>query len=108
MLWERAALCLAASVLLSCAACSRSGHGTDATASVTRGAALFAANCAVCHTPSAPGGRIGGTLAGVAKRKSRAAIAAVIEDPQPPMPRLYPGELSAKDVRDLTAYVESL
>jgi hypothetical protein len=31
-----------------------------------------------------------------------------IEDPQPPMPRLYPEFLTLSEVRDAAAYVESL
>ncbi len=42
------------------------------------------------------------------KRKSAEAIRAVIVDPEPPMPKLYPGQLTSRDVDDLTAYVETL
>jgi mono/diheme cytochrome c family protein len=69
---------------------------------------LFAANCQACHGARGAGGPVGPSLVGERKRKDRAAIAAAIEDPDPPMPKLYPGRLSARDVSDLAAYVESL
>jgi hypothetical protein len=31
-----------------------------------------------------------------------------IEDPQPPMPALYPASLRESDVRDIAAYVQSI
>jgi len=37
-----------------------------------------------------------------------AATVSWIEDPQPPMPHLYPKVLTAQEVRDVAAYVESL
>ena len=41
-------------------------------------------------------------------RKDRDAVIDAIEHPSPPMPKLFPGELSAQDVADLAAYVESM
>ncbi len=32
----------------------------------------------------------------------------MIEEPDPPMPKLYPSQLTAQDVDDVTAYVETL
>jgi len=47
-------------------------------------------------------------LHGEKARKNTAAAIAWIKNPQPPMPKLYPGTLSEKDVTDVAAYVESL
>ena len=41
-------------------------------------------------------------------RKNYAQTAAWIRDPQPPMPKLYPDTISANDVADVAAYVQSL
>jgi hypothetical protein len=41
------------------------------------------------------------------RRKYRDVYALVV-DPAPPMPKLYPSRLSLSDVRDVSAYVESL
>jgi hypothetical protein len=35
-------------------------------------------------------------------------IVSAIEDPDPPMPKLYPSVLSRQDVNDVAAYVKSL
>ena len=73
-----------------------------------RGAALYAADCESCHGASGGPARVGPTLAGERKRKDDAAILRAIEEPDPPMPKLYPGSLSARDVADIAAYVETL
>ncbi len=77
-------------------------------ANASHGAALFVKNCAACHGERGIGGPVGPALKNERKKKDRDAIVAAIEHPDPPMPKLFPGELSAQDVSDLTAYVESL
>ena len=77
-------------------------------ASASHGAALFVKNCAACHGARGAGGPVGPSLVRERKKKDRGAVIAAIERPDPPMPKLFPGELSAQDVADLTAYVESL
>ena len=77
-------------------------------ASSAHGAALFVKNCAACHGEHGAGGPVGPSLVHERKKKDRAAVIAAIEHPDPPMPKLFPGELTAQDVADLTAYVESL
>jgi mono/diheme cytochrome c family protein len=85
---------------------SASTAPTDANASA--GAGLFSQKCAVCHGDAGKGGPIGPPLREEGKRKSRATISDAIENPTPPMPKLFPVALSAQNVDDLTAYVESL
>jgi mono/diheme cytochrome c family protein len=84
---------------------------TTTTAQVTgdriHGRQIFTANCAACHGASGQGG-FGPSLRGESARKDTAAAMAWIKNPKPPMPKLYPDPLSAKDVEDVTAYVESL
>ncbi|HVA29184.1 MAG TPA: c-type cytochrome, partial [Candidatus Baltobacteraceae bacterium] len=77
------------------------------TGDATRGKTLYAQNCAACHGASGQGG-VGPALQGESTRKNLGQAVAWIEHPQPPMPTLYPGTLSAKDVLDIGAYVESL
>ncbi len=81
---------------------------TPASASAGRGAAIFAQQCAACHGAQGAGGRIGPSLTGERERKDLASVVAIIKDPEPPMPKLFPGELSAQDVEDLAAYIERL
>jgi mono/diheme cytochrome c family protein len=69
---------------------------------------IFKQNCASCHGAAGAGGGIGPVLKGEKHRKNYAAAIAWIENPQPPMPKLYPSPLSLSDVQDVAAYVESL
>ena len=62
----------------------------------------------MCHGSAGVGGPVGPSLVHIHRRKSDAAIMAAIEDPTPPMPKLYPGTLTAQDVADLGAYVARL
>jgi len=71
------------------------------------GKQVFAQNCAACHGTSGEGGA-GPSLKGERARKNQAAAIAWIKDPSPPMPKLYPSPLSARDVRDVAAYIETL
>ncbi len=51
---------------------------------------------------------MGPTLIHESTRKNMQQAVQWIKNPLPPMPKLYPGTLSAQDVRDLAAFVESL
>jgi mono/diheme cytochrome c family protein len=74
----------------------------------SRGAVVFRANCAVCHSTTGAGAGVGPALQNEKQRKSYDQTVAWIEQPDPPMPKLYPAPLSEKDVADVAAYVESL
>lgn len=76
--------------------------------SAARGRAIFSDNCAVCHGADGQGNQLGPALRAERARRSNAQIAAAILDPSPPMPKLSPAQLSAQDVADVTAYVETL
>ncbi|HTX56541.1 MAG TPA: cytochrome c [Candidatus Acidoferrales bacterium] len=73
-----------------------------------RGAELFAKNCQVCHSATPDAMRIGPALTGEGRKRTLAQITLAIEAPDPPMPKLYPGTLSEKDVLDIAAYVKTL
>ena len=77
------------------------------TGNAAHGKQLFAQNCAVCHGPQGQGAEAP-RLKGEASRKNLAQLEAWIKKPAPPMPSLYPKPLSATDVADVAAYVESL
>src|SRR5665213_1643645 len=74
---------------------------------LAHGSALFAQNCAVCHGATGAGGA-GPRLQNERSRKSLAQAEQWIENPSPPMPKLYPGTLSAQDVTDVAGYIETL
>ncbi|MBD2207100.1 cytochrome c [Calothrix sp. FACHB-1219] len=70
-----------------------------------QGNAIFQINCAGCHGLQADG-RVGPSLQGVPKRKSRyGLIHQVISGETPPMPKFQP---SAQEMADLLSYLESL
>jgi mono/diheme cytochrome c family protein len=71
------------------------------------GKQIFAEHCQVCHGPAGKGGEAP-SLKNEASRKSVAQLEAWIKKPAPPMPTLYPSPLSAQDVADVAAYVETL
>lgn len=106
---------LAAATLLSACAPATvargdTAAGTAATLGGDRqtGAEIFAVNCATCHGANGEGGPIGVSLRGESRRMSFGGTVSWIEDPQPPMPKLYPQFLTRPQVRDLAAYVGSL
>jgi mono/diheme cytochrome c family protein len=74
-----------------------------------RGRQVYKMNCAVCHgATGAEGGPIGPSLRGERERLDFSATVAWIEDPQAPMPKLYPKLLSKQQVLDVAAYVQHL
>ena len=83
-------------------------HVATASSNRGRGADLFAKNCQVCHNSSLDSARIGPSLANEGRKKTLAQIVRAIEEPDPPMPKLYPGTLSEQDVSDIAAYVKTL
>jgi mono/diheme cytochrome c family protein len=78
-----------------------------ATADAAHGKQIFAQNCAVCHGQHGEGGE-GPPLRNERSRKDFTQLQAWIKKPAPPMPTLYPSPLTASDVADVAAYVESL
>lgn len=77
-------------------------------ADVRRGATVFAAQCQACHGPQGAGGPVGPSLHNENVRRPYRAVYRLVRDPSPPMPKLYPSRLSARDLRDVSAYVETL
>ncbi|WP_127085183.1 c-type cytochrome [Dulcicalothrix desertica] len=70
-----------------------------------QGHAIFQINCAGCHGLEAAG-RVGPSLQGVSKHKSRyGLIHQVISGDTPPMPKFQP---STQEMADLLSYLETL
>jgi mono/diheme cytochrome c family protein len=69
---------------------------------------VYERECAACHGQNGVNGPIGPSLKGERSRKSFEAVRAIVIDPDPPMPKLYPARLTSADVTDVSAYVESL
>jgi mono/diheme cytochrome c family protein len=72
------------------------------------GKTIFGARCATCHGAGGEGGGVGPSLKNEKSRKNFDKTVAWIKNPQPPMPKLFPDPLSAKDVDDVAAYVQTL
>lgn len=77
-------------------------------ADVSRGRTLYERECMACHGQRGVDGPIGPALKDERARKSFEQVRAIVSDPQPPMPKLYPARLTRADVRDVSAYVETL
>jgi mono/diheme cytochrome c family protein len=77
-------------------------------ADLGRGKAVYEAQCAACHGQRGSGGQIGPSLQNENVRRAFRAVYAIVLDPAPPMPKLYPSRMTKSDVRDVSAYVESL
>ena len=102
---------LAGIALSACARSETTRHSLAASAAgadLGRGGVVYAAQCAACHGAGGVGGRIGPPLRNERLRRSFDAVVKIVEDPSSPMPELYPGELTKRDVYDVSAYVESL
>ncbi|MBV8499018.1 MAG: PQQ-binding-like beta-propeller repeat protein [Candidatus Eremiobacteraeota bacterium] len=76
-------------------------------AQVLSGTAIFAANCAVCHGTAGAGGTAP-SLKGERHHKNLAQAITWIQNPAPPMPKLYPNPLSQSQVEAVAKYVETL
>ncbi|MBV9720060.1 MAG: cytochrome c [Candidatus Eremiobacteraeota bacterium] len=84
------------------------GPGATSGGDRKSGSALFDSNCSTCHGPEGSGGGIGPSLRGESRRLNYDTLVSWIEDPEPPMPQLFPHPLSDAQVRDVAAYVSTL
>jgi mono/diheme cytochrome c family protein len=69
---------------------------------------VYEAQCAACHGAHGVGGPVGPALQNENTRRSYRSVYAIVDDPSPPMPKLYPSRLTKSDLRDVSAYVETL
>ena len=90
------------------AGAANAGPGATLGGDKRTGAALFASNCESCHGAQGAGGGVGPSLWAESRRMGFGTLVSWIEDPEPPMPRLFPSALTDAQVRDIAAYVESL
>jgi PQQ-dependent dehydrogenase (methanol/ethanol family) len=72
-----------------------------------RGRELYAQNCSACHGPSGEGGS-GKSLKSLQSRLTLDATLERLQNPKPPMPKLFPSPLSEQAMRDIVAYIRSL
>ena len=77
-------------------------------ADLARGRLIYERECSACHGVHGTAGGIGPSLVDEGRRKSFAQVQAIVLDPVAPMPKLYPSRMTKGQVRDVSAYVESL
>ncbi len=78
-------------------------------ADLSRGKALFTANCAACHAPTGAGDAVGGGFEAPGLGQAEPLdVAEAMRIGPPPMPVFGPDAFSQKDVNDIAAYVEYL
>ena len=110
----RLLLPLVAWTLVACTTASYGGTDAAAGSGATMGgdkkagAQLFAANCASCHGSQGAGGGVGPSLRDESRRMNFETLTSWIQDPEPPMPTLYPSPLSEQQTRNVAAYVQTL
>jgi mono/diheme cytochrome c family protein len=107
------ALFVAACTVAGCARHSTAANGAASpgaapSADLRHGRSVYEAQCAACHGEGGVAGPIGPSLHNERLRRKYRDVYALVVDPAPPMPKLYPSRLSLSDVRDVSAYVESL
>jgi mono/diheme cytochrome c family protein len=73
-----------------------------------RGKLVFNTNCATCHGTDGRSGGVGPSLIDENQRQDLARTTVWIENPDPPMPKLYPSPLTEEDVEDVAAFVQSI
>ena len=100
-------------VLTGCGRFHRSGEMATASPAVFhadagRGHTIYVSQCEACHGASGANGPIGPSLVKERKRHTLTEIEAIVRDPDPPMPKLYPGTISERQVKDVSAYVLGL
>jgi mono/diheme cytochrome c family protein len=74
---------------------------------IERGRALYAQNCSVCHGTNGEGDT-GKSLKGVGSRLTLDATVLWLENPKPPMPKLFPSPLGEQAIRDIAVFIRSL
>ena len=74
----------------------------------TRGKLVFDTNCATCHGTGGRSGGVGPPLIDENERQDLQRTIAWIENPDPPMPALYPSPLSKREVEDVAAFVQTI
>ncbi|MGC8486317.1 MAG: c-type cytochrome [Candidatus Baltobacteraceae bacterium] len=100
-----------ASLALLLSACA--GHVRDDRAAVlhgdgSRGRGVYLQRCAACHGVDARGTRLGPDLYALSKSWSKKRIYGAIEEPEAPMPKLYPSQLTRRDLADVAAYIDGI
>jgi mono/diheme cytochrome c family protein len=115
MRFRLACIALALMTVVALSACSGGAQRSRATAgqaeapsNAGHGRSVYLAQCAACHGRDGTGGQIGPQLRNERLRRTFAQVRDIVLDPEPPMPKLFPARLSAADVRDVSAFVETL
>ncbi len=90
------------------ASAATSSPSSAALGDAAHGKTIFTTNCSSCHGATGREGGDAPSLTNERSRKSYDQTVAWIENPQLPMPKLYPSPLTEKDVDDVAAYVQSL
>jgi ubiquinol-cytochrome c reductase cytochrome c subunit len=79
---------------------------TDSAHDVERGRELYVQNCAACHGPNGAGGT-GKSLKNLASRQSFETTVQWLENPKPPMPKLFPSPLGEHAIRNIAAFIRT-
>lgn len=73
---------------------------------IEHGGALYAQNCSTCHGANGEGATAK-SLKKVRERLTFEATVQWLENPKPPMPKLFPSPLGERDIQDVAAFIRS-
>jgi mono/diheme cytochrome c family protein len=85
---------------------ARAAAGPQPPYDIERGRELYAQNCSACHGATGEGGT-GKSLKSLSGRLTFDATVQWLENPKPPMPKLFPNPLSEEAVRDIAAFIRT-
>ena len=105
---NRAGIASLALLLSACAGHARGDRVAVLHGDSSRGRDVYLQRCAACHGADARGTRLGPDLYALAKSWSKKRIYGAIEEPEAPMPKLYPSQLTRRELADVAAYVDDI
>ena len=105
---NRAGIASLALLLTACSGHARNDRVEALRGDGSRGRGVYLQRCAACHGADARGTRLGPDLHALSKSWSDKRIFGAIEEPEAPMPKLYPSQLSRRDLADVAAYIDGV
>ncbi|NNM99405.1 MAG: cytochrome c [Candidatus Eremiobacteraeota bacterium] len=105
---NRAGIASLALLLTACSGHARSDGAGMMQGDGSRGRSVYVQRCAACHGADARGTRLGPALHALKPSWNEKRIFAAIEEPEAPMPKLYPAQLTRRDLADVAAYIDGI
>ncbi|MDH2909160.1 MAG: cytochrome c [Candidatus Eremiobacteraeota bacterium] len=105
---NRAGIASLALLLTACSGHARSNGAGMMRGDGSRGRSVYLRRCAACHGADARGTRLGPALRALKSSWNVKRIFGAIEEPEAPMPKLYPSQLTRRELADVAAYIDDI